>query len=110
MRCANQRLQCDELPEQGHVALRIMSIRATMDSTGGEVRLNRAPGGASRCEQAVGMVERDQRILLGVNQEDLGLPYPGYTHHFPGGMDTDRLVWARHQRIAIACAKQESSP
>ena len=51
-----------------------MSIRATMDSTGREVRLNRALGGASRFDQAVGMVERDQRILLSMNQEDLRLP------------------------------------
>ena len=37
---ANHHLQRDELLDQGHVPLRIMSIRATMDGTGRVVRLN----------------------------------------------------------------------
>jgi len=41
-----------------------------MDGTGRVVCLDRSPGCACRCYQAVGMVERYQRILLGVNQEN----------------------------------------
>ncbi len=48
-----------------------------MDVTGRVVLLNRSPSSAARCYQAVGMVERDQRIILSVNQENRWRHSPG---------------------------------
>src|SRR5260370_42468222 len=107
---ANHHLERYELLDQGHVPMRIMSIRATMDGTGRVVRLNRSPSRAGCYYQAVGMVERYQRIFLGVNQEDRWRHGTSHAQHLLDGMVTDRLIRARHQRIAIACVKQELSP
>jgi hypothetical protein len=77
--------QRDELVHQGHIPLRIMSIGAAVDSAGGEVRLDLAPGRAGRCQQALGMVQRDQRIVLGVDQQDPGGRVPGARALFLAG-------------------------
>jgi hypothetical protein len=107
---ANHHLQRYELLEQGHVAMRIMFIRATMDVTGRVVLLNRSPSRAGRCYQSVGMVERYQRIILGVNLENWWRHGTSRAQRLLGGMVTDRLIRARHQRIVTACVKQELSP
>ena len=107
---ANHHLQRYELLEQGHVPMRIMSIRATMDVTGRVVLLNRSPSRAGRCCQSVGMVERYQSIILGVNLENWWRHGTSRAQRLLGGMVTDRLIRARHQRIVIACVKQELSP
>src|SRR5215470_20177945 len=87
-----------------------MSIGATMDGTGRVVCLNRSPGCAGSCDQAVGMLEPYQRIILGVNQQNRWRLCPRRAYHLLGEMVTDRLIRARHQRMAIACVKQELSP
>src|SRR5438105_1059181 len=66
---ANKHLHRYKLLEQGHVPMRIISIRATMDVTGSEVLLNRSPNRASCCYEAAGMVECYHWIILGVNQK-----------------------------------------
>src|SRR5260221_7686545 len=104
--CASHRLQCHELLDQGHVPMWIISIRATMDGTGRVVRLYRSPDRAGRCYQAVGMVERYQRILLGVNQENRGQDGPRGPQHLLDGMVTDRRIRTGHQRRAIAFVKE----
>ncbi len=107
---ANHHLQRDELLEQGHVPMRIMSIRATMDGTGRVVLLNRSPSCAGCCYQAAGMVECYHWIILGVNQKNRRRPRASRAQRLLGSMVTDRLIRARHQRMAIARVKQELSP
>src|SRR6266851_8306555 len=107
---ANQHLQRDELQDQGHVAMRIMSIRATMDGTGRIVLFNRSPSCAGCRYQAVGMVERYHWIILGVNQQNRWRHGASRAQRLLDAVVTDRLVRARHQRMAIARVKQELSP
>src|SRR6266699_5399526 len=102
---ANHHLQRDELLEQGHVPMRIMSIRATMDVTGSVVLLNRSPSRASCCYQAAGMVERYHWIILGVNQENRWRYRARRAQRLIDGMLTDRMIRARNQRTARARAK-----
>src|SRR5581483_11647453 len=59
--------------------------------------------------ETVSMVERDQRIILGVDQKDWGSYGPRSACHLAGASVTNRLIRACHQRMVKACVKQHLS-
>jgi len=81
-----------------------------MDGTGRIVLLNRSPGRAGGCDQAVGMVESYHRIILAVNEEARWRRAPGRAQCLLDAMVSDRPVRARHQPTVMARVKQELSP
>ena len=86
-----------ELQDQSHVALRIMSIGATMDGAGRVVLSNRSPSRAGRRYQAAGMVERYHWIILGVNQENRRRRSASRTHRL-----LDAMVPASYMCVSIS--------
>lgn len=81
-----------------------------MDGTGRVVPVKRPPSCVGSCDQAVGMMERNKGIMLGMDQENGGREdcrrAPGSLH----GRATDRPVRARHQRRATAHVKRQAAP